>query len=45
MKQKAIICNKYDGPLKDPNKNLIFYFHLFLNKINYLYNWIVGKMK
>ena len=40
-----IICNKYDGPLKDPNKNLIFYFHLFLNKINYLYNWTVWKMK
>ena len=36
---------EYDEPLKDPNKNLIFYFHLFLNKINYLYNWIVWKMK
>ena len=28
---------KYDGELKDPNKNIKFYFNLFLNKINFFY--------
>lgn len=28
---------KYDGELKDPNKNIDFYFNLFLNKINFFY--------
>ena len=28
---------KYDGELKDPNKNINFYFNLFLNKINFFY--------
>jgi len=28
---------KYDGELKDPNKNIKFYLNLFLNKINFFY--------
>ena len=28
---------KYDGELKDPKKNIKFYFNLFLNKINFFY--------
>ena len=28
---------KYDGELKDPNKNIDYYFNLFLNKINFFY--------
>jgi glycosyltransferase involved in cell wall biosynthesis len=28
---------KYDGELKDPKKNINFYYNLFLNKINFFY--------
>ena len=35
-KFKKIICNKYDGPLKEPNKNLIFYIELLIDKFKFL---------
>ena len=31
-KFKKIICNKYDGPLKEPNKNFSFYISLLIDK-------------
>lgn len=31
-KFKKIICNKYDGPLKEPYKNLIYYTNLLIDK-------------
>ena len=31
-KFKKIICNKYDGPLKEPNKNLGYYVSLLIDK-------------
>ncbi len=37
-KDGLIICNKYDGPLKEPSKNLNYFFELFLCKLSYLYN-------
>ena len=35
-KFRKIICNKYDGPLKEPNKNLIFYIELLIDKFKFL---------
>ena len=35
-KFKKIICNKYDGPLDEPNKNLIFYIELLIDKFKFL---------
>ncbi len=32
-----LICNKYNGPLNDPIKNLNFYFYLLLDKIKFIY--------
>jgi len=32
-----IHCNKFDGPLKDPNKNFIFYIELFFNKLAFIF--------
>ena len=32
-KYKKIICNKYDGPLSNPNKNIIYFFELLIDKI------------
>ena len=31
-KFKKIICNKYEGPLKEPYKNLSYYLSLFIDK-------------
>tara|TARA_Y100001958_G_C21239557_1_gene566835 strand:+ start:2019 stop:2906 length:888 start_codon:yes stop_codon:yes gene_type:complete len=31
-KFKKILCNKYDGPLKDPKKNLIYFLDLIIDK-------------
>ena len=31
-KYKKIICNRYNGPLKNPSKDLIFYFELLIDK-------------
>tara|TARA_B110001452_G_scaffold146392_1_gene121695 strand:- start:141 stop:1031 length:891 start_codon:yes stop_codon:yes gene_type:complete len=28
---------EYDGPLNEPNKNLVFYSNFLINKLNYLY--------
>lgn len=36
-KNKKLIFNKYDGPLKNPNKNFIFYVELIKVKIMLLY--------
>ena len=36
-KNGKIHCNKFDGPLKDPNKNFIFYIELFLNKLAFIF--------
>ena len=36
-KYKLIICNKYDGPLNEPNKNLIFYIELLIDKFKLLF--------
>ncbi len=32
-KFKKILCNKYDGPLKAPRKNISYFFELFLDKV------------
>ena len=36
-KNKNLIFNKYDGPLKSPTKNLSFFLELFIIKIKFLY--------
>ena len=36
-KDGKIHCKKFDGPLKNPNKNLIFYMDLFLNKLAFIF--------
>ncbi len=42
-RNKNFIFNKYDGPLKTPNKNFNYFFNLFLIKLNIIYlkliNW------
>jgi len=35
-KCKLIICNKYDGPLQEPNKNLFYFFDLLIDKLKIL---------
>ena len=35
-KYKLIICNKYDGPLKEPNKNIFYLFDLLIDKLKVL---------
>ncbi len=35
-KYKLIICNKYDGPLQEPNKNLFYFFDLLIDKLKIL---------
>ena len=36
-KFKKIICNKYDGPLKEPNKNYKYFIDLMIDKIKFLF--------
>ncbi len=36
-KYKKILCNKYDGPLKEPKKNLNYFFDLIIDKIKYFF--------
>ena len=36
-RNKNFIFRKYDGPLKSPKKNLIFFLELFIIKIKFLY--------
>ena len=35
-KYKLIICNKYDGPLKEPKKNFFYYLELLIDKLKIL---------
>ena len=34
---KKIICGKYDGPLNEPKKNIVYFFDLFLDKFKFLF--------
>ena len=36
FKNNKIECNKYDGPLDNPVKNLNYYFDLLICKIKYI---------
>ena len=36
-KNGQMVCNKFDGPLPNPKKNLIYYINLILNKLSYTY--------
>ena len=36
-KNKNLIFNHYDGPLKSPKKNIFFFYELFIIKIKFLY--------
>ena len=36
-KDGKIHCKKFDGPLNNPDKNLIFYMDLFLNKLAFIF--------
>ncbi len=31
------IFNKYDGPLKEPKKNITYFYKLFINRLKYMY--------
>lgn len=41
-KKNKMYCNKYDGPLSEPNKNLNYFINLLLNKIAYFYLRIIN---
>ena len=32
---------KYDGPLNEPKKNILFYFHLMICKIKFFYFYLL----
>ncbi len=34
---KNLVCNKYDGPLKEPNKKIFYYLSLLKDKVYFLY--------
>ena len=36
-KNKNLIFNHYDGPLKSPKKNIFYFYELFIIKIKFLY--------
>ena len=42
-KNGKIYCKKFDGPLKEPRKNLSFYVDLFLNKLAFLFHLILKR--
>ncbi len=44
-KNGMIYCNQYDGPLKEPKKNFLFFLHLIMNKIIYFYYYILKIVK
>ena len=44
-KNKNFIFNKYDGPLKEPDKNINFYLELFIIKLNFIYLKIINLKK
>ena len=39
------VNTKFDGPLKDPNKNLIYYRDLLNSKLKYIYTLLVNKIR
>ena len=41
-KNKKQIFNKYNGPLNEPNKNISYFYRLFLCKIKYFYLKLIG---
>ena len=43
--KKNLIFREYDGPLKDPTKNINYYFELFLIKLNIIYLKIISSKK
>ena len=36
-KYKRILCNQYDGPLRDPKKNISYFFELFIDKFKLIF--------
>ena len=41
-KNKILNFNEYDGPLKDPDKNIIFYYELIKNKLQKIYLTLIN---
>jgi len=41
-KNKKLIFNEYDGPLKEPKKDLNFYLELIIGKFKILYLYLIG---
>lgn len=41
-KNKNLIFKKYDGPLKDPEKNLKYFYEIIKNKINLIYLYLIN---
>ena len=37
LKENKIECSKYDGPLKDPKKNINYFFDYILCKIKLIF--------